>query len=240
MVEIYKDYEDLSQAAANLFVRRAKESIRAGGKFCVVLSGGGTPLGMYRCLASQSMRGQVDWSRVHVFWSDEHCTSSGEELPNSTKAMEELLLHVPIPIEQVHPIPCTQNPMMTAQQYERILQSFFQGYDPRFDLIFLGLGADAHTASLFPGSSALLEENRWVVDAYVPKLRSHRVTLTPNLINQAVTIVFLVSGEEKSHALKDVLDGEEKPSRLPAQLIQPRDGERIWMVDQSAAVLLPG
>ena len=129
------------------------------------------------------------------------------------------------------------DPDLAAAAYHEELMSVFQS-TPRFDLMFLGLGTDGHTASLFPGSPALKETRRWVVAHYVDALSAWRITLTPPILNAARRLVFLVSGESKADPLRDVLQGDPTPESLPAQVVQPRKGQTTWMVDQAAAAQL--
>ena len=153
-------------------------------------------------------------------------------------ARQALLDHVPIPVEQIHPIPGSQNPSEAAGCYETLLRGFFGGWPPRFDMVFLGLGENGHTASLFPGTPALEERQRWVAEVDVAEQDVFRVTLTAPLLNQAAVVVFLVTGAAKAAVLHEVLDGPHDPSRWPAQLIRPLDGELRWLVDRTAASLL--
>jgi 6-phosphogluconolactonase len=150
-------------------------------------------------------------------------------------AREALLKRVPIPQAQIHPMLCGPSPEAAALAYEKTLRSHFVGRPPRFDLIFLGLGVDGHTASLFPGEARLLEGERWVAAVHPPGRDLPRITLTPVIINQARVVAFLVAGADKAAILKKTLQGPGEPRRLPAQLIKPLTGEIYWLVDQSAA-----
>ena len=153
-------------------------------------------------------------------------------------AHQALLAHVPIPPSQVHRIQCNQAPQEAAEQYRGALQAFFGDQPPRLDLVFLGLGENGHTASLFPGTPVLEEREDWVAAVQMAEQRMDRVTLTVPLINQAVVVTFLVSGASKAAVLREVLEGPDDPVRLPAQLIQPTNGELHWLVDREAASLL--
>jgi 6-phosphogluconolactonase len=157
---------------------------------------------------------------------------------------EAMLSKVPVPAANIHRIKSEYaDAEQAAQEYEQDVRTFFQlpvGQSPRFDLVFLGLGPDAHTASLFPGTQALQERQRLVVANWVDKFDTDRITMTAPALNNAALIVFLVSGEEKAIPLKAVLKGRYEPSQLPAQLIQPHHGRLLWLVDQAAAHLLQG
>jgi 6-phosphogluconolactonase len=238
MIWSYDDYEALSNAAAGIFVQRAREAVQQKGWFGVVLSGGHTPQRTYELLAEPPYRDHVSWGQVHVFWGDERCVPHADPRSNIRMARQALLDQVPIPASQIHPITCGQAPEEGAKDYEAAIREFFGNRPPRFDLIFLGLGENGHTASLFPESPVLQEQMRWVAEVYVAEQDLYRVTLTAPFINQAAVVAFLVSGSNKANVLKEVLEGPADPAHLPAQLIQPVNGELHWLVDQEAAAML--
>jgi 6-phosphogluconolactonase len=238
LIRIYPDGETLSRAAADLFVHRAEEAVAAQGAFTVALSGGDTPRRTYELLAEPAFAERVAWPRVHVFWGDERCVPLDDSRSNARMARQVWLDRVPLPTAQIHALSCHPSPESGAAGYERQLRAFFKGRPPRFDLVFLGLGENGHTASLFPRSSALAEQVRWAVAVYVPEQDLYRVTLTPVILNEAVLIAFLVIGAAKARVLKEVRDGPLDPERLPAQLIQPREGQLLWLADRKAAALL--
>ena len=229
----YADPEALARATAAHFAEQATESIRTRGRFAVALSGGTTPRRAYALLAEE-YGVRISWRKVHVF-----CDVQS----NVRLAREELLDHVPIPAENVHPMNNDLRPGSAAAVYEQTLRRFFSstpdaGAMAHFDLFLLGMGADGHTASLFPGTAALHESVRWVVGHYVEKLGTWRLTLTLPIINAAAQVTFVVSGKSKARMLKTVL--AERPQRpvVPAQMVQPRHGRLRWMVDAAAAALL--
>jgi 6-phosphogluconolactonase len=200
-----------------------------------VLAGGSTPETMYGILARDYID-QIDWSKVYVFFGDERSVPPHHEDSNLKMASEVLLDHVPV--ANVHRIRGELWPEEAAEAYEEELGTFFQTEDvPRFDLILLGIGADGHTASLFPWTTALEVHDRWVVANPVPRLNTTRITLTVPVINAARAVIFLVAGEDKAEALKETLEGDADPRVYPAKLIQPPGGPE-WMLDQSAASLL--
>jgi 6-phosphogluconolactonase len=153
-------------------------------------------------------------------------------------AFEVMLRHSPIPVKQIYRMEGELDPKEAARAYEKHLRKFFGQKVPRFDLIFLGLGTDGHTASLFPGTKALKETKRWVMPNYVRKLSSWRLTLTAPLINKAANVTFLVSGEGKAEMLRYVLAGRYSPEEIPAQTIRPEQGQLRWLLDADAATLL--
>lgn len=238
MVEIHSDLNSLSTAAARTFANLASLANDARGRFNVVLSGGSTPRRTYELLAQPPFRDQIAWSNVHVFWSDERCVPLDDPRSNYRMACEALLDHVPIPSNQIHPIPFCDDAKQSAKTYESTLKAFFGADLPRFDLVFLGLGENGHTASLFPDTPVLTSKGSWVESVYVAEQDIFRVTMTAGLLNQAASVVFLVQGATKAVVLRDVIEGEQNPARLPAQLIRPENGDLRWFVDQAAAKLL--
>ncbi|HEY4422711.1 MAG TPA: 6-phosphogluconolactonase, partial [Pyrinomonadaceae bacterium] len=183
-------------------------------------------------LADQ-FREEVAWSRIHFFWTDERHVPPDDPESNYRMANEALLSHVPVSADKVHRIR-SENPdaAAVASEYEQTLREVTQQALPRLDLIFLGLGTDGHTASIFPGSEVLNETERLVAAPYVEKFKTHRITMTLPLLNNGASIVFLVSGAEKAEIVRQVLKGEHK---YPAEAVSPHQGELIWMLDKDAA-----
>ena len=238
MIWLYDDYEALSNAAAGIFVQQARQAAQTKGSFSVALAGGHTPQRTYQLLARPPYSDRIPWGQAHIFWGDERCVPLSDPRSNARLARQALLDRVPVPRAQIHPILCTGAPQIAAEQYESLLQAFFGDQPPCFDLIFLGLGQNGHTASLFPGTSALKEREHWVTAVHTGEQEIDRVTLTAPIINRAAVVAFLVSGSSKAGVLKEVLEGREDSERLPAQLIQPADGELHWLLDREAASLL--
>ena len=190
---------------------------------------------MYGILARDCID-RIDWSSVYVFFGDERSVPPHHEDSNLKMASEVLLDHVPV--ANVHRIQGELPPEEAAEAYEEQLRKFFQTEDvPRFDLILLGLGADGHTASLFPWTAALEVHDRWVVANPVPRLGTTRITLTLPVINAARAVIFLVAGEDKAEALREIIEGDADPRAYPATLVQPPGGPQ-WLLDQSPASLL--
>jgi 6-phosphogluconolactonase len=240
MMQVVADPAAHSAAAAEQFVVRAERAVAAEGRFSVALSGGSTPNAMYKLLASPTYRVRVNWSATHVFWGDERCVPLDDPRSNCLAAREALLDHVPIPAGQVHPMTFDGDSGRSAAAYQRTLKAYFGGGPPRFDLVLLGLGEDGHTASLFPATAVLDEQNDWVGTSRRRGDDFDRITLTAPVINQAAAVMFLVSGSSKAEVLREVLEGPRDASRLPAQLIRPLDGALVWLVDKAAAAKLPG
>lgn len=238
-IEIFPDPSALARAAAERFVGLAAEAITARGQFSVGLSGGSTPRRLFALLATAEYARRVDWSNMHVFWGDERCVPPDHPDSNYGMAHELLLEHVPLPAENIHRMHGESEPEQAAAEYEQILRMYFAAENPaqpHFDVLLQGLGEDGHTASLFPGTRALYERARWVLENYVPKLDMWRITLTTTAINAAAHVIFLVEGQHKTETLRAVIRGPHQPEKYPAQFIQPIHGELTWMVDEAAAV----
>ena len=230
---IHETPQELAEAAARDFAAKAEAAIAERGSFTVALAGGSTPKATYEILA-RDYAGELDWSKVHVFFGDERTVLPDHEDSNYLMAQRTLLSHVPV--GSVHRMRGELPPAEAAAAYEQELQEFF-GPDsvPAFDLILLGIGEDGHTASLFPETSALDVTDRWVVANPVLKLETTRLTLTIPVINAAKAVTFLVAGEGKAEALKQILEGVADPRAYPAKFIRPECGDLTWMVDTAAA-----
>lgn len=235
MITVFKDTAALSRAAAELFVQTAREAVAQHGRFTVALTGGSSPVQLYRLLAQPPYREQVPWQQTYIFWGDERWVPLTDERSNAKMALDAFLRQVPVPEGQIYPMWGEGEPEEFAQHYEQLLQQHFYQQPPRFDLILLGMGDDGHTASLFPGTEVLREDSRWVWAYYLTPQSMYRITLTAPLINQAHKIVFLTFGANKAPALYEVLEGNPNPEQYPSQLIQPQHGEVHWLVDEAAA-----
>ncbi len=243
ILRLFADAETISQAAAGEFVRCATEALAARGRFTVALSGGSTPQHLYQLLAAPPFRTGVDWKRVEVFWGDERCVPPDHRDSNYRMAREAMLDRLPIPLNQIHRIEAERpDRAAAARDYQAGLARVFgidpTGEPPGLDLVLLGMGPDGHTASLFPGTTALNETQKWVVANYVPRFATDRITLTVPILNRARQVLFLVAGTDKAERLAEVLEGPHDPTRLPSQLIQPSVGKLLWFVDRAAAARL--
>lgn len=240
-VRVFTDAAELARAAAEAVTEAAQETARHADRCTLALSGGSTPEALYRLLASpeEPFRDRLPWSLLHFFWGDERHVPPDHPESNFRMASRAMLDAAPVPPGNIHRIPGEEpDAARAAGEYEAELRSFFQllrGEPPRFDLILLGLGADGHTASLFPGTRALHERERFVVAHWVDKLGAFRITLTPAALNAAARVIFLVSGETKAGALRAVIRGGFEPDRYPAQIVRPVNGSLVWMVDREAA-----
>lgn len=243
-VLVYPDLPSLARAAAERVVNIAEAAVTTHGRFSVALSGGKTPRALYALLATNEYLSAIDWAQTHVFWGDERCVPPDHHDSNYHMAREALLDYAPLPMGNIYRMRGEVEPSHAADEYENALRHYFKGradsehLRARFDLVLLGLGEDGHTASLFPNSAALDEQERWVVAHHVETLDAWRITLTPQAINAAAYVIFLVTGANKAERLKQILSEPLQPRQLPAQLIQPTDGRLLWLVDRDAAALL--
>lgn len=238
-VEVLPDADALAEAAAARFAAAAETAIRARGEFIVALSGGETPRRTYQRLTRKPWASAISWSQVQVLWGDERCVPPDHPESNYRMAREALLDRVAIPAAHVHRIHGEDDPAVAASRYEDELHQLLRPPTARMDLVFLGLGAEGHTASLFPGGAAIHESKRWVVAEYVPAHSSWRVTQTLVPINAAAEVVFLVSGSGKAGIVRRVLEDPTGPGgELPAQAVAPGQGNVRWMLDAAAAAEL--
>jgi 6-phosphogluconolactonase len=238
-LKVVPDATSLYAMAAEEFCSCGQPAIAARGRFCVALSGGNTPRGVYSLLAEKK-KDSLAWDKVYIFFGDERNVPPDHPDSNYRMARESVLSRLPIPAANVFRIPAELSADAAAGQYEQSLRGFFGlggGSWPQFDLILLGIGEDGHTASLFPGSPALREQSRLVVANPVEKFHSERITLTYPVLNHALEVLFLVSGQGKAPILRDIFDPAMK-GRYPAQAVQPEHGKVLWIVDRDAAGLL--
>ena len=215
-VRVLPDAAAVATAAAEAI---ADASEASGERFAIALSGGSTPQATHRLLAGEGYRHRIDWARWNVFFGDERRVPLDDPRSNYRNAREALLDRVPIPSGQIHPL-------TDADQYEGLLRAYF-GEAPRFDLLMLGMGDDGHTASLFPGSLSLLEQERWVIAPADVVQGMSRLTLTLPALNAAKRTLFLVAGEAKAAPLARIEAGEQ----LPAGMVLGAE----WLVDEAAA-----
>jgi 6-phosphogluconolactonase len=238
------DAASLARRAAQHFAEMASEAVEAQGRARIAISGGSTPHDTFELLANpaQPWRRRMPWEKIEIYWVDERAVPPGDAESNYRMTREALLDHVPLNPRQVHRIQGELEPEAAADSYEAELRSSFRlenANRPRFDLVALGLGDDGHTASLFPHTAVLHEENRMAAASHVPQRNAWRITLTWPVINYARSVFFLASGREKAAILKEVLTGPHDPERLPSQLIWPSSGILTLILDKAAAALLP-
>lgn len=244
-VLIANDGDLLGAKAAEFVAACAQQAVHERGRFVLALSGGSSPAGMYTCLAEHDRKAVVSWAKTFVFFSDERFVAHSDERSNYGLARRLLLSQVPIPLQQIFAAPThVATAADAAALYSAALAAFFSASPtspPRFDLILLGMGDDGHTASLFPGSPAIQEEDAWVTSSQPMGLPPFvdRVTFTYPTINAARHVGFLVSGAKKAELLRTVMEGQVGRDVYPAAGVRPVDGHLTWIVDKAAARLLP-
>jgi 6-phosphogluconolactonase len=256
-LHIYKDAEELSNAAAGWIATTISTTLKTRDRFTIALSGGSTPERLHRILAAAPYKDQVDWSRMHIFWGDERAVPFEDSRNNAKMAYDTLLNFVAVPDSQIHVMRTDITPEQSALEYEKILHQYFDavpggtsaygktngkdatgatGLLPNsFDLVLLGMGDDGHTLSLFPGTQVVHEEKAWATSFFLKAQDMYRITLTKTIVNRAARIAFLTTGPKKTHALKEVLKGDYNPDLYPSQVIRPLNGELHWFVDEAAA-----
>ncbi len=238
MIKIFEDQRSASETMAEMFTLIAEEAVGERGRFTVALTGGSSPQTLYNILRSEPYQNRVPWKNCHIFWGDERVVPFNDKRNNARMGFEKLLNHVPIPAGQIYRMNVEIAPEKAAEEYEIILNRHFGIYKPAFDLILLGMGADGHTASIFPGSEAVHERSRWVATGYNAEQGTHRITFTAPLINKARHIFFAVFGSDKAETIRQVLEGDYNPVQLPVQLIKSEHGEITWFLDKESAKLL--
>jgi 6-phosphogluconolactonase len=226
--------------AGSLFCDLAREAIQQQGTFSVALSGGSTPIPLFHHLAADSSADHLDWDRIHFFWADERAVPPQHPDSNFLSAQHSLLSPRKIPPENIHRIKGELEPNQAAADYQEEILAWFGDSPPCIDLILLGMGADGHTASLFPGTQPVIHPDNygWVAALHVPQLDSWRITMTPRLINAASRVAVLVTGSSKASTLAAVLQGSYQPEKYPIQLIKPENGKLQWLVDSDAGSAL--
>jgi len=233
-VRVSGTLDALSDSVAAAVAGAAHHAVKQRGRCTLLLSGGSTPRTAYELLATR-YRGRVPWDRVHLFWGDERFVPPGDPRSNARTAREALVDRVPCPPANVHPVPTAlPSPDAAAARYEETLRAHFAGNRPVFDLALLGLGADAHTASIFPGSRALVETDRWVMAVTAPVEPSPRITLTMAVLTAASRLFVLAAGADKAVALQRALDPAADPAQYPAAALRHGGGRVTWWVDRAA------
>ena len=234
-LHIYKNKEKLSEELAAWMCDLINFTLQNQEFFTLVLSGGETPKILFKKLASAEFKEKINWKRVHIFWGDERAVPFSDERNNAKMAFDLLIDHINIPAVQVHVMRTDIEPLFAATEYEKILHIYFDNTVKSFDLVLLGMGDDGHTLSLFPGSAIIEENKNWVNAVYNEAQQMYRITLMPVIVNRASNVVFMVDGTKKTTILKQVIEGKYIPSKLPAQIIKPVNGELHWFLDETAA-----
>ena len=239
-IKVFAGPDQVAREAAFEFVRLATTAVAANGRCTIAMAGGSTPRSQYSLLADdESLRQKIPWDKLHFFWGDERHVPPDHKDSNYRMAYEAMLSKVAVPSGNIHRIRGEEaDAANAATEYQHEIESFFQlqpGRLPRFDLVFLGMGPDGHTASLFPGTTALNERDRLVAATWVEKFNTYRITLTLPVLNNSANVIFLVCGSEKTEVLRSVLNATAGSPLYPAQLISPVNGRLLWLLDEAAA-----
>lgn len=242
-IRILPDGAAIARRAAQEFVQAAADAVRTRGSFNVALAGGSTPKALYRLLVNDAaLRSQLPWDKMHVLFGDERHVPPDHPDSNFRMATEAMISKSPMKPEQVTRIKGEYpDAGQAALEYEKALREYFKlkdGEYPRFDLVLVGMGNEGHTLSLFPGTKALHADGRIAVRNWVGKLYAERITLTAPAASNAARVIFMVTGADKGPALKAVLEGPFEPEQLPAQLLRPKNGKLLWLVDTAAGSML--
>lgn len=235
---IYKTKAELLKDIADYIIAIGEKAIAEKDCFNFVLTGGNSPKELYMMLATD-YREKLDWNKVYFFIGDERNVPPGHDTYNGLMARKSILDPLNVAADHIFFVDTTLAPEKAAIEYAKAITAHFDGADLSFDLILLGMGDDAHTASLFPGTEVLGNKDVTVDSVYVEKLSTYRITFTAPLINKAKNIAFLVFGEAKAEAIKHVIEDTTKDTQLyPSQLIDPIDGSLTFFLDSEAAKLL--
>ena len=242
-IRILADGAAIAKRAAQEFVQAAASAVRDKGSFNIALAGGSTPKALYSLLVNDpTLRSQVPWDKMHLFFGDERHVPPDHPDSNFRMATEAMIAKSPMKPEQVTRIKGEYpDAGQAALEYEKALREYFKlknGEYPSFDLVLVGMGNEGHTLSLFPGTKALHADGRIAVRNWVGKLYAERITLTAPAASNAARVIFMATGADKAPALKAVLEGPFEPEQLPAQLLQPKNGKLLWLVDTAAGSML--
>ena len=235
---IYDSVDELVHNMADDFMKKVNSIIKESGECNLVLSGGNSPKRLYEMLASYPYKVEIDWDKIYFFFADERCVPFNDPANNGLMVKKALFEPLKIADSRIFYISTLQNPEDAARKYSKRIMAHFKDNPIRFDLVLLGLGDDAHTASLFPRTPVLKEQKALVSAVYPPNNGTARITLTAPLINESTAISFFVFGDSKAEAVKQVLEGEKNYEEYPAQLIRPEDGTVDWFLDKAASRLL--
>jgi 6-phosphogluconolactonase len=232
-INVFNTTEKIIEALAKLIIEIGKKAILDKNQFTFVLSGGNSPKKLFQLLASADYRNQLDYSKVFFFFGDERYVPHNHQDSNYLMAKEAMLDALSIPEHRVFKVDTSLDPATAAQDYERHICEFFND-EPVFDFILLGLGDDAHTASIFPNTSLIWIDEEMVKEVYLEDKQVHRISFTAPLINKANHVAFLTFGAKKADAIKAVFEQEKHYNKYPAQLINPESGNLYWFVDDAA------
>jgi len=240
-VRVAEDSAKLAEAGAAVFLASAM-ALPSGEELTVALSGGNTPRAMHEVMTRPAIRDAIPWKRVRIFWGDERCVPADHKDSNFKMAKESLLDHVPLDPEKIHRMIGEDGAEKGAADYEALLKKHVKRLvngTPSLDLVYLGMGDDGHTLSLFPGTAPVHDDHHLVAAGYNANLKSHRITFTPRMANAAKLCVFLVGGAGKAGVLKHVIEENDGPiAQYPSRSIKPNPGSLLWVLDKGSSAQL--
>jgi 6-phosphogluconolactonase len=241
---VYPDGEALARAMAEELLAAALEAVASRGVARLAISGGNTPKRTFEMLADPAATefAVFPWDKTDLFWVDERCVPPDDKESNYRMTRLALLERVPLALDRVFRIEGELDPELAAARYESVIRNRFRlegAQLPTFDLVALGMGPDGHTASLFPHTAGIHELTRIAIANHVPQKETWRVTLTSPVINQGRKVVFLIGGADKAEVLSTVLGKTYDPETWPSQVIQPKSGQLLMLLDRAAAAKLP-
>jgi 6-phosphogluconolactonase len=237
-IDVAENAEQLARSAAGLIVEWSNAAVEARGRFTLALAGGSTPRLLYQLLSGDEFRDRVPWHAIEIFMSDERYVPLDHPDSNFRMAREELLEHVPVPENQIHPVPTDLAPEEAAHAYEATIRQVLDSPAPEIpslDLILLGIGADGHTASLFPETDALDVHDRLVIENWVPQQEAMRITFTIPLLHQARNVVLLAGGEDKANAVARAIEAPRNLAETPSQCLRDAQGDVVMILEHGAA-----
>lgn len=227
-IRVHGDAGELAREAAEDFASLAERSVREQGRFAVALTGGSSPIELYRLLGGNPIADRVPWEGVHLFWGDDRVVPPAHPRSNFRLAERLFISRVGLPRENLHRVRGEWGALRAADAYAEEVHEFF-GVGPVFDLVHLGLGGDGHVASLFPfDRCVLLERNRPAVPSLYRALGEWRVTLTFPVLTAARRVEFLIPAADKARIARPAMLGPADPIRLPAQGVRPTTGTLVW------------
>jgi 6-phosphogluconolactonase len=232
-LKICRDAAGVAEAVADLFVDVGQTALEDRGQFAVALSGGNTPRAAFTLIGQEPRRSALSWADVHIYFGDERCVPPDDEQSNYRMAETTFLDSVAVPKNNVHRMRGEIDPADAAAEYAQTLRANL-GEHPRFDLILLGLGPDGHTASLFPGTPPLTDDDKLVRAVYAESQAMWRITMTPKVLNAARVVAFALEGVDKATIFDAVYAGPVDPVKYPSQIVDPVDGRLLWIVDDLA------
>jgi len=237
-LHIYQSVDEVITALADFFLESVNDTIKRKGICNLVLSGGNSPKKLYELLASDTYNQKIPWDKFFFFFGDERYIPFNDENNNGHMAKQSLFDPLYINPSNIFYINTSLQPNQAAEDYSHRIRQHFGNKKPAFDFILLGLGDNAHTASLFPNTTVINERINLMSAPYIEELSAFRITMTAPLINLASTIAFLVYGDSKAKSVYNVLKGEKNTKAYPAQLINNEKGRTHWFLDQQAAKYL--